>query len=292
MIDRIFHAHGYIFTIFILAIRFDESALHSHSQLTSFKCRCGWMHVKWVYLMASDIIALMGCHCFVNDSVSVQGFFLCDGIKDCINNEDELHCLHSMNIIYPSQICKIVFSGNLTDFEWACPLSLSYKKYSPCFVLSKNLSTLTFNLLTSLDKLQTRKTEDLCIYEPNDCSMNNTQTNGENLISCKHHKCDRNYFKCHNFYCIPWRLVCSGQWECPGGSDEMYCETRTCHGMFKCRSSSLCIAKGSVCDHFDDCPFTDDEMFCDMSKGRQTCPTKCSCLLLNLVGVIKLVPPR
>ncbi len=52
--------------------------------------------------------------------------------------------------------------------------------------------------------------------------------------------------------------------------------------MFKCMSSSICIAKDTVCDSVNDCPFTDDEMFCKMSKGHQTCSSKCSCLLLTV----------
>ncbi len=101
---------------------------------------------------------------------------------------------------------------------------------------------------------------------------------GEALLpaSCENHKCpDR--FKCPGFYCISWRLVCNGQWECPGGTDEMSCEEGACPGLFKCRDSKICISRLNLCDNVADCHLHDDEYFCQMSRIPHLCPISTSC---------------
>ncbi len=94
--------------------------------------------------------------------------------------------------------------------------------------------------------------------------------------------CESKYFKCPGFYCLPWRFVCTGQWECPGGTDEMDCQRKVCPGMFKCRNSSICISNQNLCDtkSFFDCPLGDDEHLC--TREPHVCPTNCSCLLFDL----------
>ncbi len=104
----------------------------------------------------------------------------------------------------------------------------------------------------------------------------------KHLISCEDYTCDSKYFKCPDFYCILWKFVCNGVWECPGGTDElkMDCSKGTCPGMFHCRNSSICISTKSVCDNDNDCPSKDDKQFCNDNKLY--CPTNCSCLFYSL----------
>ncbi len=94
--------------------------------------------------------------------------------------------------------------------------------------------------------------------------------------------CQSSYFKCPGFYCLPWRFVCNGQWECPGGTDEIHCNKTTCPGMFKCKASSICISYVSLCDVISDCPLNDDEYFCYKGLTLQSCPSNCSCLQFSL----------
>ncbi len=81
---------------------------------------------------------------------------------------------------------------------------------------------------------------------------------------------------------MPWRLVCNGLWECPGGKDEINCQQRVCSGMFKCKNSSICLDEGNLCDGFPDCSLAGDESFCDAHQPNSYCPSKCSCLLFSL----------
>ncbi len=94
-------------------------------------------------------------------------------------------------------------------------------------------------------------------------------------------KCPQNciclYFKCPGFYCLPWRFVCNGQWECPGGMEERNCQRTACPGMFKCKNTSICISTQSLCDFLSDCHLNDDENFCPIGKVSQKCPSNCSC---------------
>ena len=78
---------------------------------------------------------------------------------------------------------------------------------------------------------------------------------------------------------IPWRFVCNGHWECPGGMDEIMCSRNSCPGMFKCRNSSICLSPDNLCDSTSDCIYNEDERFCPIQEYFQECPSNCSCLL-------------
>ena len=93
-------------------------------------------------------------------------------------------------------------------------------------------------------------------------------------------ECTAKYFKCPGFYCIPFRYVCNGLWECPGGIEEQNCRTRNCLGLFKCIDSTICISPASLCDGTIDCPHGDDIRFCNMKLP--VCPSSCTCLLYSL----------
>ena len=42
---------------------------------------------------------------------------------------------------------------------------------------------------------------------------------GEHLQECKLFQCNA-MFKCPSSYCLPWKYVCDGKWDCPEGNDE------------------------------------------------------------------------
>ncbi len=96
------------------------------------------------------------------------------------------------------------------------------------------------------------------------------------MVSCKEFECNMKY-KCPQYYCVPFRYVCNGKWDCPHGKDEDLCGlTRKCSDMFKCRNSQLCLHKNDVCDSFPDCPEGDDEYLCKLLRVK--CPHLCYCL--------------
>ena len=99
---------------------------------------------------------------------------------------------------------------------------------------------------------------------------------GEHLQNCKYFECNMMY-KCPGYYCLPWRYVCDGKWNCPKGLDENECfSSNNCYNMFKCSNSGMCVHLGNICDQYEDCPFGDDEYLCSISD--KVCPQSCQCL--------------
>ncbi|XP_025083269.1 uncharacterized protein LOC112557545 [Pomacea canaliculata] len=86
--------------------------------------------------------------------------------------------------------------------------------------------------------------------------------------------CPETHFQCpgSNFYCFPVYLRCNGVFDCPGKQDETACDTYTCPGYYRCRSSHVCLHPDHVCDGWSQCPEGDDELLCDLS-----CPDTCVC---------------
>ena len=113
-----------------------------------------------------------------------------------------------------------------------------------------------------------------CIYN----LTSNTQMlmycrNGKHLQDCKIKSCLW-MFKCQDSYCIPYRYMCNGKWDCWNGEDEISCMNYSCVNMFKCKLSTICIHIKNICDGTIDCLLNDDEMICiDLY-----CIDQCTCL--------------
>ena len=120
-----------------------------------------------------------------------------------------------------------------------------------------------------------------CYSEKEKCIYNLTQglqilmycRNGKHLQDCENTKCHHMY-KCKKSYCIPYRFVCDGKWDCWNGEDESVCTKNRCQNMFKCKSASVCIHTKNICDDILDCPLGGDESLCDV----QNCLPQCTCL--------------
>ena len=120
-----------------------------------------------------------------------------------------------------------------------------------------------------------------CYTEDQKCVYNLTQDtqtlmycrNGQHLHDCKSKDCLW-MFKCAETYCIPYRYLCDGKWDCWTGEDESFCRKYSCIVMFRCKFASVCIHTKNVCDGIVDCPMNDDEMICD----KISCFGQCTCL--------------
>ena len=207
--------------------------------------------------------------------------YVCDGVSDCYGNEDEKYCVffNKLNLFSPSQVCMEMSFVN----SKMCPSTKSINE--PCDYYTHPLAKfdpLTFDFLSPITTSEDSYSNDpkYCIYEPIECNL--MDGNGAHLLSCEDNKCHRKYFKCPGFYCIPWRFVCNGQWECPGGMEEIECQRISCPGMFKCRNSSICLSPDNICDSTVDCLQNDDVVFCPMGQYFHKCPSDCSCLAFTL----------
>ncbi len=124
----------------------------------------------------------------------------------------------------------------------------------------------------------------VCLYTLNKYRHLSPCRTGEHLQNCSKFECSR-MFKCPKYYCLSWKLVCNGIWECPYGTDEVANHQcgfdRSCTWLYKCRKEQLCIHFDSVCDNHNDCVFADDEDLC-LLRDLQ-CPYKCHCLTFAVV---------
>ncbi len=125
---------------------------------------------------------------------------------------------------------------------------------------------------------------DICIYELDKFGYLVPCRIGSHVESCSVFECNA-HFKCPGSYCIPWYLVCNGNWDCPYGEDESKvgnnCIRRKCHYLFKCSTSSRCIHPEDICDGKPHCPFGDDEQICHYTSPY-SCPEQCHCFNLAL----------
>ncbi len=114
--------------------------------------------------------------------------------------------------------------------------------------------------------------------------------NGQHLQDCENASCSST-FKCPMSYCIPYRYLCNGRWDCWNGDDELLCQNYTCAGMIKCRNARMCLHIDNTCDGYPDCPTGEDEIIC---TGK-VCVEDCVCLnhgihCENLVNQEKVIP--
>ncbi|XP_025083267.1 low-density lipoprotein receptor-related protein 2-like [Pomacea canaliculata] len=94
------------------------------------------------------------------------------------------------------------------------------------------------------------------------------------LITTSEPLCPETHFQCPgvDIYCLPVYVRCNGVFDCPGKQDETACDTYTCPGYYRCRSSHVCLHPDHVCDGWSQCPEGDDELLCGFS-----CPDTCVC---------------
>ena len=237
------------------------------------------------------------------DNIYISIKFVCDGQIDCGLNRtnDELGCLCSSNTSY-SPKCVHFVDGHRKK------CSFYYWK------IETNVCKQYHNLKTLFKSKENEDKSPHIIYPPkkiHDCQKKVCKSqiacgksdahsydiskfctyhldphnelipckSGGHLENCTHFECNMK-FKCPGYYCIPWKYICDGKWDCPHGIDESQehncMKERKCTNMFKCKNSIICIHIGNICNKKTDCPRGDDEYLCDLKFT--TCPRNCSCL--------------
>ena len=157
--------------------------------------------------------------------------YVCDEKVHCPDGRDETNktcvgmksLLEKYKLIFPNRIIpskKVVaelqdehlkhFHGNITS-TMAQNIQKESLVFAPCQLISKTRKR--FN--------RSYPYYTVCIFD-----RMNKQCESEymaaNLIFCEHHHCP-GHFKCTNSYCVPYRTVCDGIYDCPHGEDENTC---------------------------------------------------------------------
>ena len=220
---------------------------------------------------------------------------MCDHIRDCQDDSDELHCVRSRTPESPGMgyvlqnmhvSCDTVdkwYTDSTNDLVPDC----RHQRDESDFIrfLTLNVQTAERDRCDDLEASPCHpgyysvcyKRYDICIHREDQYGQLWPCRNAGHLRKCRDHQCPTMY-KCPQAYCIPFDFVCDGIGHCPDHEDESKCTyvlPRQCPGMFNCKDSQICIHTSHVCDGKIDCPLRgDDENICNYKP----CPRECSCI--------------
>ncbi len=118
---------------------------------------------------------------------------------------------------------------------------------------------------------------DICIYKLSKHNLLAPCRTGSHMTNCKEFQCHA-HFKCPSQYCILWKYIGDGKWDCPMGYDErkVYFSIKFCTEKFKCHKSHICLPFANICDNNPDCVWFDDEYLCELQNVA--CPKVCLCI--------------
>ena len=240
----------------------------------------------------SDGTDEFNCFCYISGKLTKNNTFCakeCSLSNNCVcpplyTNSFEMGCTSYKrnNLFRRSNVSNKTMSENLLakchDFE--NNLLLPFPGPDDKLTISRELVNIEMNCsqvhmyecFPGLCRCYSKK--ERCIYNlTQDLQILMYCRNGNHLQDCENMQCHHMY-KCKKSYCIPYRFVCDGKWDCWNGEDESVCTKNRCQNMFRCKSSSVCVHTKNICDNILDCPLSEDELFCDV----QNCLPQCTCL--------------
>ncbi len=224
---------------------------------------------------------------------------LCDGTADCKQGEDEVLCPGHSQSLLPTTVREAQFNCSNGS---AIPAALVNDLVPDCSGGVANDEVLLQEFWLNYERLPEFLEEEECPEEfttcvkgfPLRCYPRNKIClfevdrvrhlakycrNGAHLNNCSTHVCP-NMYKCPLSYCIPLSYVCNGYVDCPGGTDEMSCESLSCPGMLQCRHDKICVHPHALGDLEADCPQSNDD---EALLGMLKCPEGCQCLGFAIV---------
>ena len=253
---------------------------------------------------------------------TISFVFVCNDIPDCLHQDDENDCNNGSpspgrqqtqcSCLYPfcnkgkcSLFLQWDISGEQKENEGvlsniSCrnasevPLPLIDDLVSDCTSseidevqltqtnLSSNICSTSGLLPCVFGHTRCYNISSVCVFKLNQYGHLTPCRAGQHLYNCQKYECNA-MFRCPKFYCIPWKYVCDGKWDCPHGTDELKahnCGKRLCRNMFLCVYSQVCVHMASVCDGVKECPHGDDEYHCSLWEIQ--CPDSCECIMFSV----------
>lgn len=198
----------------------------------------------------------------------IPHYAVCDFQIDCPGkfNEDE-----------DAMICDVILKNRSLDYKFYAASTNYHNSPVAFYQVANQLDSASSWIKQNLFKCTSGNMIDKnlrCLYEIDRYGYQTGCRDVSHLIDCADFECPaRDYVKCANSYCIPWRYICDGKWDCMMGEDEIGCSRYVCPGQYKCANQSSCILLHQLCDGQRQCPMGDDEWFCDLK-----CPMGCDCI--------------
>ena len=210
-----------------------------------FESQCGAEQM----LMYCPLLTLKVSMFMCEDGAQTMHFSLvCDHVKHCQDNSDEDFCFHK-------PCTSDMFS---CDNHQCLNRDVQCNGKLDCFDKSDELCS-----IQELKNVRATEPPPAIVYLRDNGTFNTTASRS----------CPLTHFKCLDQYCLPVYLRCNGIADCADREDEVYCDSYTCQGYYRCRSSAVCLHPDHVCDGVVHCPQYDDELVCQ----KVNCPDVCQC---------------
>ena len=150
-----------------------------------------------------------------DDKSCISSTFLCDKISHCNGGTDEENITCSLLISFSVLVYLLKPTANTTMEK---------------NVSNKEITPLIFHVpCVASDNTLTYPAHKTCVFDRNYQECKGTSFSWI-LQFCKEHKCSNNV-KCPESYCVPYRNICDGVYDCPNGEDEYNCTFLNCSGM-------------------------------------------------------------
>ncbi|XP_070563559.1 uncharacterized protein [Ptychodera flava] len=208
-------------------------------------------------------VPCLGGDFLCNDGIDcIKSYGVCDGIPNCPDGSDELHCDHTLVTCDP----VTQFKCNRGGLRGVC-----IKMENRCDGIKDCLDGADEDpQICDYSSRGGESDDDTClsgfkcdhgICHPNIHLCNHVQdcVDGSDETDCTQRKCQAWEYQCKNKRCIQSYKECNWVDDCGDGSDETACDYRGCtEDEFRC-DMGQCIAKWKVCNSHVDCRDKSDE---------------------------------
>ncbi len=213
-------------------------------------------HIKWVQIPCNEeILDWVSIYCMKHTYFNTSSRYITNieqgtGLISTSGEEQNMGNIH---------ICKfqgIISSRRVCDGKNDCAIDESVCEKEVNNIPMKDILSVKWvhkrvvSYFPSIDDMKDvveQNTEmKWCVYEIHKTNRTSKyEMQGRQLEECQTVLCN-NTWKCPGYYCLPYRHICDGLWDCPWGYDENNCISVEKPGFFHCSDTLIYILPGSI----------------------------------------------